>query len=373
MHRRHFLKTIGKGLLTTATYGTGLIYALPAWAKSAFEYALEGQELIQNKNFEKAVNVLKKAAQADPENDWIHGLLGRAYLGQGKKAEAAAAFREAMRLNPADVYSRMMVEKITQKPLPKLKKAEKPLSQLEINAQKEEAAMLDKLKSEKGLGYSVKRVVIDPGHGGFDPGAVGLNGLKEKDVTLDIAQKLNQRLNASGKVKAFLTRTDDYYIPLSARTVTANQYQADLFVSIHINANQNRSAKGSETYFCSEKASSAEAKKVAELENSVLKFDEPHKKTPGYIDIEEILFKFEQKLYWSESGNFANFFQERIKKNLPFKSRGIHSANFYVLRRAKMPSILLETGFISNPKEEELLKKAEFRNRIVDSIIRGFV
>jgi len=158
---------------------------------------------------------------------------------------------------------------------------------------------------------------------------------------------------------------------LSARTVTANQYQADLFISIHINANKNRNAHGSETYFCSEKASSAEAKRVALYENSVLKFDEPYKKKPGHIDIEEILFKFEQKLYWSESGRFAKSFQERFKQYLPLKSRGIHSANFYVLRRTKMPSILLETGFISNPNNEAMIKKTAFRDKIVDSIIKG--
>ncbi len=369
MKRRAFLKLLSKGIIASSGC---LAYPFVAWAESSFDYALKGQDLIQQKKFAEAIVVLQKAVNADPQNDWAYGLLARAYLGHDKKTESVAAFREAVRINPNDSYSRMMIEKITQKPIPRLKIKQRPLTPLEKNARQEEAMMLNKLKAEKGLGYNVKRVVIDAGHGGFDSGAVGKNGLKEKDVTLDLALKLHERLKAGGRIKSFLTRTGDYYIPLSARTVTANQHHCDLFISIHINANKNRTAHGSETYFCSEKASSAEAEKVAALENSVLKFDDPYKQKPGYIDIEEILFKFEQKLYWSESGKFAHSFQQRFKKNLPFRSRGVHSANFYVLRRAKMPSILLEAGFISNIDEETMLKQPSFRDKIVDSIVRGF-
>jgi len=96
-----------------------------AWAKSAFDYALEGQDLIQMQNFAKAVETLKKAVAQDPGSDWAHGLLGRAYMGTGRNAEAVAEFREAVRLNPGDTYSRMMVEIITQKPVPRLKKKKK--------------------------------------------------------------------------------------------------------------------------------------------------------------------------------------------------------------------------------------------------------
>lgn len=362
------MKFLGQGAFVS--YG---LLACPylGWTKSAFDFALEGQELIQQKNFAQAINALKKSTKIDPNNDWSYGLLGRAHLGNGQKAEAVAAFRTAVRLNPLDTYSRMMIEIITQKPLPKLKKKKKPVSPLEKEAYREESIMKSRLKAKGGLEYQVKRIVIDAGHGGFDSGAVGKSGLKEKDVTLDLSLKLHEKLKADGKVKSFLTRTGDYYVPLSARTATANQYQADLFISMHINANENKKPHGSETYFCSENASSAEAKKVAALENSVVNFDEPYKKKAGYIDIEEILLKFEQKLYWNESGKFANTFQERFKKWLPLKSRGVHSANFYVLRRAKMPSILLETGFISNLNDEAMLKQPTFREKIVNAIARG--
>jgi N-acetylmuramoyl-L-alanine amidase len=243
---------------------------------------------------------------------------------------------------------------------------------LEKKARAEEEAMLGKFRSEGSLTYQVKRVVIDPGHGGFDPGAVGPTGLKEKDVTLDLAQRVNQRISETGQIKSFLTRTGDYYIPLSDRTVIANQYQADLFISIHINANENRRAHGCETYYCSETASSKEAARVAAFENAV-KYDEPFKKRPGYIDIEEILFNFERRLYWEESDKFAGTFQDNFQQALPFKNRGVHSANFFVLRRAKMPSILLETGFISNHTEEAELKKASIRDEIAAAVVRGLL
>ena len=371
MDRRHFLRWISKGILGTS--GFWLCTRGIAWAKSAFDYALEGQNLIAAKRFAEARDVLKEAVRLDPKSDWAYGLLGRAYYGLGQKGEAVAAFRGAVRINPADTYSRMMIEIITQKPILRPKKPRRPLTPLEKKARAEEEAMLGQLSSEGGLTYQVKRVVIDAGHGGFDSGAVGPTGLKEKDVTLDLAQRLKRKISEKGGIKCFLTRTGDYYIPLSDRTVIANQFQADLFVSVHINANENRKAHGCETYYCSEKASSKEAARVAAFENAVLKYDESFKKRPGYIDIEEILFNFERRLYWEESGKFAGAFQNRFEQALPFKSRGVHSANFFVLRRAKMPSILLETGFISNYDEEAKLKKGSVREEIALAVIRGLL
>jgi len=370
MDRRLFIKLLSQSAFVS--YGL-LACPVLGWSESAFDLALEGQNLIQKNDFHKAIKALQEAVRIDPKNDWAFGLLGRAHLGLDHKSEAVASFRQAVRLNPSDVYSRMMIEIMTQNPIPRPAKTKKLFMDLEKEAMHEEEEMLKKLYAEKGLGYKVKRVVIDAGHGGFDSGAVGQKGLKEKEVTLDLAVKLHERLKREGKIKSFLTRTGDYYIPLSARTVTANQFQADLFISMHINANENRQPSGSETYFCSEKASSAEAAKVAALENSVLKYDEPYKKKQGYIDIEEILFKFEKNLNWSESGEFAKAFQKRFKKRLPLKSRGVNSANFYVLRRAKMPAILLETGFISNPDNEAMLEQPAFREKIVDAVARGLV
>jgi len=368
MDRRAFLASLGKGALGLS----GVLLAPGAsFGGSAFEYALKGQELIQKKDFTGAARVLTRAVRLDPSSDWAFGLLGRALREMGRSAEAVGAFREAVRINPGDTYSRMMIDIITQKPLAGARQKTKIDPQAEQAARQEAQAMRQKLTADAGLGYRVNRVVIDAGHGGFDSGAVGKNGLQEKEVTLDLARRLHRKLTERGRVRSFLTRTGDYYVPLSERTVIANQYRADLFISIHINANKNRKAHGSETYFCSEKASSREAGRVAALENAVLGYEEKKLRKQGYIDIEQILSAFGQKLNWQESGKFAVDFQDRFKTELPFKSRGIHSANFFVLRKAKMPAILLEAGFISNPGEEALLAQADFRAKIVTAIARG--
>ncbi len=128
-----------------------------------------------------------------------------------------------------------------------------------------------------------------------------------------------------------------------------------------------------ETYFCSERASSKEAARVAEFENSVLKLEKNELIQKGYVNIEEILFLFERKRYWEAGGEVASLIQNNLKNRLPLKNRGVHSANFYVLRRAKMPSILLEMGFISNPEEEKLLAQSDFRHKLALSIASSIV
>jgi len=269
MDRRDFLKTMGQGALGLSGL---LLVPTSLSAGSAFEYALKGQELIQKKDYPRAVAVLSRAIKLDPASDWAYGLLGRALREAGRSAEAVGAFRQAVRLNPGDTYSRMMIDIMTQKPLAGPRRKTKVDAREEQSALREARAMAQKLNADGGLGYRLSKVVIDAGHGGFDSGAVGLNGLQEKAVTLDLALRLHQTLERQGRVRSYLTRTGDYYVPLSERTVIANQYRADLFISIHINANKNRRAHGSETYYCSAQASSKEAARVAALENAVLSY-----------------------------------------------------------------------------------------------------
>jgi len=341
-------------------------------SESAFDLGLQGQDLLARGDYQGALAALLRAAKLEPENEWIWGLLGRANYHLGNRREAVGSFRKALQLNPDDTYSRMMVDMITQKPLPAKPKLEKPKSALELRAEREEREVFEKLSGREGLGYRVGRVVLDPGHGGFDPGAVGLNKLQEKDVTLEIARRTANILgNQAPELKIFFTRTADYYVPLSARTAVANQYHADLFVSLHINANENRKAQGSETYFCSETASSKEAERLAKFENSVLKFDQGSVVEKGHIDLEDILFRFERKRYWEAGGKAADSLQKLFAEKLPFKNRGVNSANFFVLRRARMPSILLETGFISNPDEEKILRDPDRLSAIALSIASG--
>ena len=345
---------------------------LHLFADDFFDLALKGQTLIQEKQYKEAVSILNRAIRLDPESDWAYGLLGRAHYASGNMAEAADAFRQAIRINPQDTYSRMMKEIITQKPVKDTRNAAPaPLSPLEQEARQEERMMANYGGTDAGLQYRVRRVVIDPGHGGFDSGAVGRSGLKEKDVTLDIGLKLHEALKRENKIASFLTRTGDYYVPLQERAVAANQYQADLFISIHINANEKTTPQGSETFFCAEKASSKEAMKVAAFENAVLQYDNMIRHEKHFLDFEGILRGIEQKIYWRESERFAGDFQQRIEDHLPLKSRGVNSANFYVLRKASMPAILLEIGFISNAHDEAKLKTPAFRDRIVAAIMKG--
>lgn len=367
--RRSFLRTAGALAL-----GPGLLLPRGALAQeSAMDLCIAGQDAIASGDFAHAVPLLSKAVAMEPGNDWCWGLLGRAYNGLGKAPEAVASFRRAADLNPEDTYSRMMLERLTQRPVARLQKPEKPKTDLERAAEEEERLMARKLSAGEGLDYQVRRVVIDAGHGGFDPGAVGKGGLKEKDVALDIALALEKILDRERKITSHLTRTGDYYMALSDRTACANQFRADLFISIHINAAENRAAKGSETYFCSRTASSKEAQRVAAFENTVVKYDDPAASQPGYnIDLEGMLLALEQEIYWKRSGDFAKKFQERSREALPFKNRGVNSANFFVLRRAKMPAILLEAGFISNPENEAWLAKPDFRHKIALAFAKGF-
>lgn len=231
----------------------------------------------------------------------------------------------------------------------------------------QETEQLRNVGTDESLRLRFSSVVIDPGHGGHDPGAVGLGKTKEKDITLAIGLKLATALRRRGLSRVYLTRTDDYYLNLSDRTATANQYRADLFISLHCNANENRSAKGCETFFCSERASDAEAERVARFENGFAEPEELEVKE-NLLDIEWILFRLQRKLIWKNSGDVANEVQVGLRNNLRVRDRGVKSAGFFVLKRAKMPSILVESAFISNPEEERLLVGGDFQDRLVGAI-----
>jgi len=363
--RRKFLHTLALG---AGAVGSGVLPRLLWAGDNAFDLGLQGQDFISKGQFDQAVKVLVRAEALDPENTWILEMLGRSYYRTGQRENAVTVFRKIRQLEPDNLIARAWVEMLTQTPIQRQPK-ERPKTALEQEALTEEQAQLSRLESSEGMRYQMRRLVIDPGHGGFDSGAVGPSGLKEADINLQIGKMLADTLNSKGNTQAFLTRRGDYFVPLSERTVVANQYRADLFVSVHINANENRSAGGSETYFCAEKASSEEAQRVAEFENSVVKYEDAGAYQEGMIDLEDLLFRAERKLYWRQSERFATACQDGLKKNLDVKSRGINSANFYVLKKNRMPSILLEVAFISNPVEEAMLRKPEFLSATVKSIV----
>ncbi len=213
------------------------------------------------------------------------------------------------------------------------------------------------------LGLSVSRIVIDPGHGGRDPGTPA-RGLTEAALTLDVALRLEKLLQKELGVEVVLTRRTDVYIPLEERTAIANRHNADLFLSIHANSSRNNSARGIETYFLSF-ASSPEAEAVAARENSASE-REMHQ-LPDIIKAITLNNKLD------ESRDLANMVQESLvanlkKSNKDVRSRGVKKAPFVVLIGAAMPSVLAEISFITNKQELQLLKTSAYKDRIAQAL-----
>ena len=204
-------------------------------------------------------------------------------------------------------------------------------------------------------------VVIDPGHGGKDPGAIGVNGTFEKDINLVFAKTIKSTLSSSN-IKVKLTRVDDKYLYLRERIKFAENAKADLFISIHADASKNRKASGFSIFSLSDKASDKEAKQLAEREN---KSDFIGGLKIQHSDplIKDNLIKIFQRQTMNESAKIANIVIRNIK-NLSIKNRGHRNAGFVVLKSITTPSILVELGFITNKKEEKLLNNKSYLTKI---------
>ncbi|MEK9150107.1 MAG: N-acetylmuramoyl-L-alanine amidase [Candidatus Desantisbacteria bacterium] len=228
-------------------------------------------------------------------------------------------------------------------------------------------AKIDSLIEKRGSPISrfgIKKIVIDPGHGGKDPGACGKT-LKEKDAVLNIAMRLKAKIEEGSGIEVILTRDDDYYVPLPERTALANYKKADLFVSIHANAAFSKGATGFEVFHLSAVASDKQAEALAESENKSIKFDEKE----GFKDYtHQILADMAHSGFVKESVELASVIQKEVVSRLNMKARGVKSANFYVLKDALMPAVLVETGFISNGYEESRLKDEKFLEGMTDSL-----
>jgi len=218
------------------------------------------------------------------------------------------------------------------------------------------------------LGLKIGRIVIDAGHGGYDTGTIGPTGLMEKDLCLDIALRLGkiiqQRLPGAEVV---FTRSDDTFIPLEERTRIANESKADLFISIHANSSHDHGARGIETYYLNLKGS-PDAMEVAARENATSQ--------ESIHDLEDLIKKITQSEKIDESREFASDIQESLAKRIQksyrnVKDRGVRKAPFVVLIGADMPSILTEISFLSNPADEQLLKKPEHRQKVAEGLYQG--
>ena len=223
------------------------------------------------------------------------------------------------------------------------------------------------LRNEKEK-WEFKTIVIDAGHGGKDPGAVGYRGTKEKDIVLDVAKRLEEKLSKNMNVKIVMTREEDIFLRLSERTKIANESNGNLFISIHTNAAEDRRASGFETFLIGPNKNEA-AVRVAARENAVLELEGITGKKLSNEDL--IQATIAQSAFASQSEQFASMVQKEIKKRVQSKDRGVKQAGFYVLMGASMPNVLVELGFISNPSEEKKLRSPQYRDQLASAIYRA--
>ncbi len=263
-------------------------------------------------------------------------------------------------------------KKLEKKPEKKTEKKEIPVVvKKEPIAKKHKDNTLDKSKTK------IKTIVIDPGHGGKDPGAIGSSGLYEKDVVLAIGLALRDALKKESSLKLYMTRSKDKFIPLRQRTKFANDKNADLFISIHANSiggNKKKKSqiKGYKVYFLSQ-AKNEDDKLAAMIENSVIELEEETQKG-DYL--QNILIDMANNEFLTESQDISILVAESFETSLAkIKKlhRGVGQANFWVLNGAYMPAILIEACFISNPVEEKLLKNTKFQKKIGLAIAKAII
>jgi N-acetylmuramoyl-L-alanine amidase len=219
----------------------------------------------------------------------------------------------------------------------------------------------------RAMGLKLSRVVIDPGHGGHDTGTISAAGLYEKDIVLDVAKRLGQMLESQLGLDVIYTRTDDTFVALTERTRIANEHRADLFLSIHLNSSRLRTVAGPETFYLnltnSEYSLDVAARENASAEQSV-------------HDLQDLVQKIALTEKIEESREFAERMQKAMHGDLArtvraAKNRGVKKAPFVVLIGASMPSVLVEIGFLSNPREETLFRRAEHRQAIAKALFGG--
>jgi N-acetylmuramoyl-L-alanine amidase len=219
------------------------------------------------------------------------------------------------------------------------------------------------------LGLGIRRVVIDPGHGGTDPGCVGVTGLREKDVVLKVSKKLRKLLKSNSDLEVVLTRETDIFMPVENRTVIANQKQGDIFISVHANAHRNKRLKGIETFFLNishdpsvneiaAKENATSQKSISKMRGIISKIV----KNSKIIESRELAEKIQESLVGSLSHKFKNI-----------KSLGVKGGPFWVLIGCEIPSVLVEISYLSNPGEEKNLKNDLYLQSIAEGIYRGII
>jgi N-acetylmuramoyl-L-alanine amidase len=216
------------------------------------------------------------------------------------------------------------------------------------------------------LGLGARRIVIDAGHGGHDPGTIGRGGLQEKELVLDVALRVAELVRDELGTEVVLTRSTDVFVPLEERTAIANSRAADLFLSIHANSSRNPRARGIETYFLNF-ARNAHAEAVAARENAI---------SPATLkDLQSLVKAITLNSKIDESREFASSVQDSLvtgtRAQHPVPDRGVHTAPFYVLIGANMPAVLAEIAFLSHSEDEKRLRSPEYRAMLARSLLGG--
>ncbi len=231
--------------------------------------------------------------------------------------------------------------------------------------------LLSELQKEREK-WKIDVVIIDPGHGGKDPGTIGRNGLYEKKATLAMAKAIKEELERRLDVKVIMTRDRDVFVPLEMRTKIANQHGGKLFISVHVDSNPNKNLRGHTVYFLGP-AKTEEARKVAQFENSVIRFEDSQNQYANLSDAAFILAANAQNSYNKESQDFADIVDKEVGKECDSFSHGVRQAGFYVLYGASMPNVLVETAFASNSKDEKQLGSKDFHRSISKSLCDAII
>ena len=231
-----------------------------------------------------------------------------------------------------------------------------------------------KMAIEKTSHIDKTVILVDAGHGGEDSGAVGNNGTREKDVNLAIARRLVNTINKNKDLNAVLTRNGDYYIPLTKRITIAQNEQATMFISIHADAVESKSAKGASIYTLSEKGNNSKlAKQLEQSENSVDQFGGVETVIDSDQYLKSILTDFSRQDRDAQSQKLATHVLKELSKIGPVHKESPQKANFVVLKTPTIPSILVETAFISNPTQERRLSNSKEQQKIADAIYKGVI
>ena len=219
--------------------------------------------------------------------------------------------------------------------------------------------------------WIIDTIVIDPGHGGKDPGAIGVDNIKEKEITLDISKQLGKMIERNLGLKVIYTRDEDVFIPLWKRTQIANNSGGDIFISIHANS-ANHKIKGFETYLLRIGKTEA-AIEVAKRENETIKLEEKNHQYIDFSDAKKIVATITQNSAMKGSEFLAERIQANLSKRLNSNDRGVKQAGFHVLVGASMPNVLVEVGFVTNKYEAKQLSKAQYKREIAKGLFEAVV